>query len=700
MALDLARARWEQLAKSLRYHNYRYYVLDDIEISDAAYDTLMNELRALEAEYPDLKTPDSPSQRTGAPAQEKFNKVRHPVPLLSLANAFSEEEMWQWYERATKLAGEPVTWVVEPKMDGLAVALTYENGSFTAGATRGDGVMGEDITPNLRTINDIPLIVPVSDDVKRKIATQPDFPDNAPIPAKMEVRGEVYMKVSDFQKMNTRHAESGEKIFANPRNAAAGSLRLLDSSITARRPLCFFAYGVGYTEGIDLPGQWEALGYFGKLGFPLNPYIRHFEDFKDAIAYAHEWMGQRHSLEYEVDGIVFKINNFAVQKRMGVSGREPRWAIAWKFPASEAVTRLLDIKVNVGRTGVLNPNAVLAPVPLGGTTVSNATLHNEDYIIERDLRIGDHVVIKRAGDVIPKVLRPLPEMRTGEEREWRMPTECPVCGQPVVRAEDEANHYCTNAACPAQLVRRVEHFVSRGAMNIDGLGTRLVERFIELGLIHNVGDLYFLQHAQLSELEKLGDKSATKLIDSINASKTRGMARVLTALGIRHVGYTVSELLATHYPSLDALRTTTVGEVENILGIGPISATSLVEWFSHEPNQEVIERLKAGGVDFESRHYLPPDVERTTGPLSGMTFVITGTLPTMSREDAATFIKEHGGSISSSVSKNTTYLLAGERAGSKRAKAEGLGVRIIEEDELKAMIEAQNDEESGQMRML
>jgi DNA ligase (NAD+) len=677
--------RWSQLAKAIRYHNYRYHVLDDPELSDAAYDSLMNELRQLEAEYPDLRTPDSPSQRVGDTPLSQFQKVIHPIPMLSLGNSFSEEETRKWVERVQKLADEPLTWVVEPKIDGLAVALTYENGRFVSGATRGDGVTGEGITPNLRTVRDIPLTVPMEYEVVRRRETWPPFEPNPPIAEKMEVRGEVYMRVADFHKMNERHAEQGDKVFANPRNAAAGSLRLLDSGITAKRPLCFFAYSMGYINGVELPGQWETLGYLGSLGFPLNPFIRHFTEIDEAIEYAKAWMTERAGLEYEVDGIVFKINSFAVQKRLGISGREPRWAIAWKFPASEAVTQLLDIKVNVGRTGVLNPNAILAPIELGGVTVSNATLHNEDYIIERDLRIGDNVVVKRAGDVIPKVLRSLPELRTGEEREWRMPETCPVCGEPVHRAPDEANHYCTNAACPAQLVRRIEHFVGRGTMNIDGLGTRLVERFVELGLVHNVGDLYFLRHEQLSELEKLGEKSATNLIASIEASKSRGMARVLSALGIRFVGSTVSELLATEYQSLDELIGKNQGQLEEIHGIGPVSAESLVEWFSQEPNRAVVERLREGGVDFASKHYRPKDAV-ATGPLSGFTFVITGSLPTLSREEAAALIKEHGGSVSGSVSKNTHYLLAGEKAGSKLKKAEALEVKVIGEDELREMI--------------
>ncbi|MGH2542867.1 MAG: NAD-dependent DNA ligase LigA, partial [Ardenticatenaceae bacterium] len=464
----------------------------------------------------------------------------------------------RWHERVVRLSeGAVREWVVEPKIDGLAVAITYENGRMTLGATRGNGIIGEDVTPNLRTVRDVPLRVPVEGasglEAHRKHENWPPFLPDPSAARRMEVRGEIYMRIMAFERMNERHQEAGEKVFANPRNAAAGSLRLLDSSITARRPLSFFAYGIGYAEGVELGSQWETLGYLGALGFPLNPHVRCFHDFEEALAYAREWMALRHTLDYEVDGIVFKVNDFEVQEQLGVAGREPRWALAWKFPASEAVTQLKDIWINLGRTGVLNPNAILEPVEIGGVVVSNATLHNEDYIRERDLRIGDHVIVKRSGDVIPKIIRALPEMRTGAERAWQMPDRCPACGEPVSRAEGEANTYCTNAACPAQLVRQVEHFVSRGAMNIEGLGSRLAERFVELGLIRDVADLYSLDTESLATLDGLGEKSAGNLIGNIDASRGRGMTCLLIALGIRFVGSTVAELLAEHYPSLDAL---------------------------------------------------------------------------------------------------------------------------------------------------
>ncbi|MDQ4077602.1 MAG: NAD-dependent DNA ligase LigA, partial [Chloroflexota bacterium] len=511
---------------------------------------------------------------------------------------------------------------------------------------------------------------------------------NPAVAEQVEVRGEVYMKISDFERLNRRQEEVGDKIFANPRNAAAGSLRLLDSSITAQRPLSFFAYGVGYVEGVELPSQWDALGYLGALGFPLNPHVRCFTDFEEAIDYAKEWMALRDTLDYEVDGIVFKVNSFALQAELGVAGREPRWALAWKFPASEAVTKLLNIWTNVGRTGVLIPNAILEPVEIGGVVVSNATLHNEDYVRERDLRVGDHVVVKRSGDVIPKVIEPLIEMRTGEEREWRMPDKCPACGAPVTRPEGEANYYCPNAACPAQLVRQVEHFVSRGAMGIDGFGSRLAQRFVELGLLEDVADLYHLKADQLEELEGFGEKSAQNLIESIEGSQNRGMARLLTALGIRFVGSTVAELLAEHYDSLDDLMQATEEELEAIHGIGPISARSLVEWFNLDRNRALIEKLRAAGISFQSQRAAPREEEAL--PLTGLTFVITGTLPTLTRGEAKTFIEHLGGKVTGSVSGNTDVLLAGEHAGSKLAKAEKLGVRVVSEEELREWVAAIN----------
>lgn len=684
MTLNEARTRAEQLRKALEYHNYRYYVLDDPEISDAAYDALMNELRALEAEFPELQTPDSPTQRVGAPPLAAFDKVEHARPMLSLGNAFNADEVRRWYERICRLVGhDRIDWVVEPKIDGLAVAITYVNGRLVLGATRGDGVVGEDITPNIRTVRQVPLEIPVRAP-RRAQQHLPPFPTDLPTPVRIEVRGEVYMRLTDFERLNREQAAVGEKTFANPRNAAAGSLRLLDSRITAQRPLSFFAYGIGIIDDtVRLRSHWEVLGYLGGLGFPINPDTHHFSSFADALAYAEAWMSRRDELDYEVDGAVLKVNSLELQEALGSVGREPRWALAFKFPASEAVTTLKDIKVNVGRTGVLNPNAILEPVPIGGVIVSNATLHNEDYIKERDLRIGDRVVVKRSGDVIPKVLRALPEFRDGDEVVWEMPDHCPSCGESVVRLEGEAATYCTNSACPAQIVRQVEHFVSRGAMDIEGLGSKLAERFVTEGLIRDVADLYSLKQGQLEVMDGLGRKSAQNLLAAIDASKERGLARVLTALGIRHVGSTVAELLADRFRTIDDLMGASERDFLSIKGIGPQIAESLTEWFSHEPNRRVIEKLRAAGVTLTSRRAAP----KGPAALAGLTFVLTGTLPSMTRDEAKALIEAAGGRVTGSVSNNTDYVVAGESPGSKLDKARRLNIPVIDEAGLRQLVE-------------
>lgn len=679
-----ARQRAEQLRRAIEYHNYRYYVLDDPEISDAAYDALMNELRALEEAFPELRTPDSPTQRVGAPPLERFEKVHHEVPMLSLGNAFHADDVRRWYRRVCRLAGrEQLDLVVEPKIDGLAVTLLYERGRLVRGATRGDGLTGEDVTPNVRTVRHIPLVIPVPAPERRRADGMPPFPPVDGPPPRLEVRGEVYMRKSDFEALNRRQAERGEKTFANPRNAAAGSLRQLDSRITARRPLSFFAYGVGIVEGVELTTHWELLGYLGALGFPINPDSRLFASLDEALAYADAWLERRHELDYEADGLVFKVNEIALYDRLGITGREPRWAIAYKAPPTEAVTVLEDIVVNVGRTGQVVPTAVLRPVEVGGVVVSHATLHNADYIQERDLRIGDHVIVKRAGDVIPQVVRPLPELRTGAERPWQMPNRCPSCGEPLVRPEGEVAYYCTNVACPAQLVRRVEYFASRNAMDIEGFGSKQAARFVELGLLKDPADLYFLTKEQILAVEGFAEKSAENLLRAIEASKGRGLARLLTALGIRYVGSTVAELLARHYASLDEIMAASQEELEAIEGIGPRTAASLVEWFSRPQNREMVEKLRRAGVRFER---LGPADEEAREPLAGLTFVLTGTLPTMTREEAKAFIQAHGGRVTSSVSRKTDYVVAGEKAGSKLRRAQELGVPVISEEELRRMV--------------
>ncbi len=680
-----ARERVERLRRAIEYHNYRYYVLDDPEISDAAYDALMNELRALEDAFPDLRTPDSPTQRVGAPPLERFGKVTHAVPMLSLGNAFDPDDVRRWYDRVRRLAErDHIELVVEPKIDGLAVTLLYENGRLALGATRGDGLTGEDVTPNVRTVRSIPLEIPVPVPDRPWTEGIPPFPRVTTPPPRLEVRGEVYMRKSDFEALNRRQAERGEKTFANPRNAAAGSLRQLDSRVTARRPLSFFAYGVGIVEGVAFATHWEVLGYLGALGFPVNPDARRFASLDEALAYAETWMARRHELDYEADGLVFKVNDLGLYERLGVAGREPRWAIAYKAPPSEAVTVLEDIVVNVGRTGQVVPAAVLRPVEVGGVTVSHATLHNADYVQERDLRIGDHVIVKRAGDVIPQVVRPLPEMRTGAERPWHMPERCPSCGEPLVRPPGEVAYYCTNVACPAQLVRRVEHFVSRGAMDIEGFGSKQAARFVELGLLCDPADLYFLKREQILALEGFADKSADNLLQAIEASKKRGLARLLFALGIRYVGSTVAELLARHFATLDELMAATQEELEAIEGIGPRTAASLVEWFSRPSNREMVEKLRRAGVSFARAGQEGEGLEQ---PLAGLTFVITGTLASFTRDEAKAFIEAHGGRVTSSVSRKTDFLVVGENPGSKLQKAQSLGVKIITEDELLGMVE-------------
>ncbi|MGQ9489597.1 MAG: NAD-dependent DNA ligase LigA [Anaerolineae bacterium] len=679
--------RLTRLRQAIAYHAYRYYVLDDPVISDAEYDALWRELVALEAAHPELVTPDSPTQRVPGAAAERFAKVRHPAPILSLSNAFNPEELFAWRERFMKLlsAGEAarVRYVVEPKIDGLTVVLHYEDGRFTLGATRGDGEVGEDITANLRTVKAVPLRIPC-------VPPEPSPSGEGwtgPVPARLIVRGEAYVSVADFQRFNTAQAQSGGRTYANPRNFAAGSLRQLDPRITAERPIRLWIYQIVALEGggPEAPAcQWDALDYLRRLGFPVERRNRLFTDF-EALAGFVEWWGgeERRRLPYQADGLVIKVDDFGLQERLGYVGKDPRWAVAYKYPSEEAVTRLLDIKVNVGRTGTLNPYAVLEPVQVGGVTVSNATLHNEDYIRDNDIRVGDMVAVKRAGEVIPQVLRPIVELRTGEERVWQMPQTCPVCGARAVRDPGEAAWYCINSACPAQLVRGVEHFVSRGAMDIAGFGIRQAELFVEKGFIHDLADIFYLDPAELRKLEGFGDKRVANLMAAIEAAKTRPPARLLNALGIRGVGEVVAEDLMAHFGSLEALSRASAEELQAIPGIGPVLAQNIADWFRQEPNRRLIEKLKAAGV--RTAEVERPSVPGAAQPLAGLTFVITGTLPTMSREAAREFIKAHGGKVTDAVSKNTSYLVAGEAPGSKLAKAIQLGVPVIEEAELRRL---------------
>ncbi len=663
------------LRQALNYHGYLYHVLDAPQISDAEYDALLNELRRLEADYPELQTPDSPTQRVGGWVADRFVKVRHPQPMLSLSNAFNPGELRAWRERTLRLlppeVGQTLTYVVEPKIDGLTVVLHYENGRFVLGATRGDGLEGEDITANLRTLRGLPLTVPLTGDL--------------PAPARLVVRGEAYVNVADFQRFNELSAAQEARTYANPRNFAAGSLRQLDSAISAQRPLRLWAYQVVALEGAPAPPtQWDALTYLRDLGFPVIPLgvqIRLFDDFDRVVDYVAAWEEQRQALPYETDGLVIKINQVALYEELGFVGKEPRWATAYKYPAREVITRVLDIQVNVGRTGSINPFAVLEPVAVGGVIVRNATLHNADYIAELDIRIGDRVAVKRAGEVIPQVLRSLPELRDGAERVWTMPEQCPVCGEPIQRTAGEVAYYCVNSACPAQLVRGIEHFVSRGAMDIEGFGIRQAELFVQLGFITDLAGIYYLheRQAELLALEGFGEKKVANLLSAIEASKERPLSRLLNALGIRGVGAVGAESIASHFSRIEALLTATVDDLSQIGGVGPVLAGSIVDWFSHAPNRRTIERLRAAGVR------LAAEAPAVVGPqpLIGLTFVITGTLEGVSREEAKALIEAAGGKVTDAISKKTSFLLLGSNPGSKAAKAASLGVPTISLDDLR-----------------
>jgi DNA ligase (NAD+) len=670
--------RYEELKRQIHFHNYRYHVLDSPIISDAEYDRLLNELKRIEAEHPDWVTPDSPTQRAGAAPAERFEKVRHPAPILSLANAFGAADARAWYERIRKLDDrvERTGFVVEPKIDGLSVVLHYRQGVFVQGATRGDGEVGEDITQNLRTVKAIPLRVPVSAEPSSAL----------PVPSYLVVRGEAFIPLKEFEELNRRLAEAGEKTYLNPRNTAAGSLRQLDPALTASRPITLLVYQIVYAEGGSVPAtQWETLEYLRALGFPVTDVARRFASIDEAIAYAESWDQKRDELPYEADGMVIKIDDLALAAELGFVGKDPRGAIAFKFPAREVTTTLKEIGVAVGRTGVLTPYAVLEPVEIGGVIVERATLHNFDFIAEKDIRVGDRVLVKRAGEVIPYVIGPVVEARTGTEKPFQPPATCPACGQAVEHFEGEVAWYCVNVACPAQLVRNVEHFVSRGAMDIVGLGIKIVEQLIAAGLVKDVADLFTLKKEQLLQLEGFAEKKAENLLRAIEQAKGQSLSRLIVGLGIRGVGEVMAADLARHYPDLDALSRASVEELQQIEGIGPNIAQSIVDWFARPANQTVLAKLKKAGVWPRSQ----PAVASVpaAGPLSGLTFVITGTLPGFSREEAKEFIEAHGGKVTDAVSKNTSYLVLGENPGSKLQKAQALGVKIISEAELRKLAE-------------
>ena len=677
------KSHYEQLKQQIHFHNHRYHVLDAPIISDLEFDRLLNELKQIEAEHPDWITPDSPSQRAGARPADRFNKVRHPAAILSLANAFGADDARGWFERVIRIDDrvEKAKFIVEPKIDGLSVVLHYHDGIFEQGATRGNGEIGEDITPNLRTVKTIPLRIPVD--------------EKGPKPPKvLVVRGEAFMPIKEFEKLNQKRAEEGKPTYLNPRNTAAGSLRMLDSAETAARVITLLVYQIVHSEGGKIPtSQWELLEYLKALGFPITDIAKRFNDIEDAIGYTQSWDKRRDELEYEVDGMVIKIDDLKLAADLGFVGKDPRGAIAFKFPAREVTTKLLDIRVTVGRTGVLIPNAVLESVEIGGVMVERATLHNFDYIAEKDIRIGDRVMVKRAGEVIPYVIGPVLDARTGKEKKYKPSATCPSCGQPVEHFEGEVAWYCVNAACPAQLLRNIEHFVSRGAMDIVGLGTRIVEKLIETGKVKDVADIYGLKRADILEAVTKKDRKTEKeppgkiaenLLASIEASRSRPLGRLITALGIHGVGEVSAGDLARHFSDLDVLSKASADVIQQIDGIGPSVAESVADWFSLPYNRQVLKKLKAGGVWPQGGERAGAK-SRASDAFAGLTFVITGTLPTFSRDDAKAFIESHGGKVTDSVSKKTSYLVLGEAPGSKFDKAKSLGVKIVGEEELKKL---------------
>ncbi len=672
--------RYNQLKQEINFHLYRYHVLDAPLISDAEYDKLWNEFLQLEKENPQWVSPDSPSQRAGTVLSEKFSKIKHPRPILSLSNAFGAEDARAWLERISKLDERVLAekFTVEPKIDGLSVVLHYRDGLFVQGATRGDGEVGEEITDNLRTIKAIPLKVPLAG-----MTVSDDWLMKYKLPDYLVVRGEAFITNQDFAQLNESLAEAGEKTYLNPRNTAAGSLRQLDSTLTAQRPLTILVYQIVYSEGGNIPtSQWEILQWLKALGFPVTDVARRFDNLDEAIKYTETWETGRDNLPYEADGMVIKLDNLPLADELGFVGKDPRGAIAFKFPAREVTTSLIGIDVEVGRTGVLTPRAVLDPVEINGVIVRNATLHNFDFIAEKDIRIGDRVLVKRAGEVIPYIIGPVLDARNGSEQPYQPPSVCPACGQPAEHFEGEVAWFCVNAACPAQLVRHIEHFVSKGAMDIVGLGGKIVEQLINAGLVKDVADLYVLTKEQLLALEGFAEKKADNLLEAVQASASQPLNRLIAALGIHGVGEVAAVELARQFGNLDALSAASAENLQAIEGFGPNTAASIVDWFAQAANQQVLRKLKAAGVWPQMIN----QAENGPRPLDGLTFVVTGTLPTLTRDGVKEFIEQHGGKQTDSVSKNTSYLVLGENPGSKLQKAQSLGVSIINEEQLRNLI--------------
>ncbi|MCM8771516.1 MAG: NAD-dependent DNA ligase LigA [Candidatus Omnitrophica bacterium] len=654
--------RIEELVKLLNYYNYMYYVENNPVISDYEYDQLYKELVELEEKYPEYRLPDSPTQKVGGAVLEGFRTVEHKIPMLSMDNTYSREELIEFDQRIKRMADvKEVEYVVELKYDGVAVSLHYENGNFILGVTRGDGIKGDDITENLKTIKTLPLKI--------------DYKET------LEVRGEVYMRKDDFEKLNKEREKRGEVLFANPRNATAGSLKLLDPKIVAQRNLQIFIYQGFLKDGPET--HWEVLEFLKKIGFPVSPYKKLCKNIEEVIEYCDEWQEKRFSLPYNIDGMVVKVNNLNLQKTLGTTTKSPRWAVAYKFPAEQVTTIVKDVIVQVGRTGTLTPVAILEPVFVSGTTVSRATLHNFDEIQRLGLKIGDRVFVEKSGEIIPKVVKVIPEVRTGNEKDVPIPEVCPVCGSKVVKDKEEVAIRCPNIRCPAQVKERIIHFASRDAMNIEGLGEKWVNILVDKGFLTDYGDIYYLKYEDLIRLERMGSKSARNLLDSIEKSKTRPFENLIYALGIRHIGIHASEILAEEFNSIDELKNATFERLSSIHEIGPIMAESIIEFFSNEENLKVIEKLKKAGVKMEKEIK-----EEKKDILSGLTFVITGTLKNYTRNEIQDYIKKLGGKVTDSVSKKTDYLICGDQPGSKLQKAKSLGIKIITEEEFEELVKS------------
>ncbi|MGD8291195.1 MAG: NAD-dependent DNA ligase LigA [Desulfobacterales bacterium] len=662
-------AKLEELRKKLHHHNYRYYVLDDPEVADAEYDRMMQELVRLEEAHPELVRPDSPSVRVGAPPLTRFETFSHSIPMLSLDNGFSDTDILDFDQRVKRnlKSAEDILYTAEPKMDGVAVEVVYEDGNMVAAATRGDGVMGELITANVKTIRAVPLLI------------QPSSLWGAP--SLLEVRGEVFIGTKEFSTYNRERLDQGRPPFANPRNAAAGSLRQLDSKITSERPLDIFFYGVGLVSGVELESHWDLLQSLKSWGFKINPFIRPRITIQGILEYHRELIEMRHQLPYDIDGMVIKVDSLALQQRLGATTRSPRWAIAYKFAALQETTILENIEVQVGRTGVLTPVAHLAPVELGGATVRRATLHNEDEIIKKDVRIGDTVLVQRAGDVIPEVVKVILSNRSGSEKKFTMPDICPVCRSAVMRSEGESALRCVNYSCPAQVKERIRHFASKGAFDFDGLGDKLVDQLVEKKLLNSYADLFKLDANTLAGLDRMGAKSAENLLRAVEKGKQISFARFIYALGIRNVGEHVAVLLAAQFDSLEALTNCTTEDLVAIDGIGPVVADSIVSFFNQAENLSIVRRILDSGVNiaFES--------QQEGENLSGKIFVLTGTLKNMTRQQAKDLIAKAGGKVTGSVSRKTDFVVAGESAGSKLSKAREMGITIIDEVTLQELID-------------